>query len=299
MKTNNSNHDQNRSKPSKPSHLQQTSLRLHRIGVSVLSALCPVLRSFPIEIRGDENLPEGAAVYACNHSNTHDFFVMTEVFSRLGRPVTTLAAWDGLNLLSRIAFTLGNAVFVTRPDKNSRRAGFRKFCEGIRRGENGVIFPESTWNLHPVRPMLKLNAGFLRASIMEQVPVVPVILEYEEIADLCKKESELYTRCIVTFGTQFFPSAEEELYSQAEEVREIMSRMRTALREELGTRKASLEQIDPNVYLNHLDIKKNRAFGFIYHTEWESGFLLEKENEYTLNSSGALIPAFTEQTIEH
>ncbi len=35
----------------------------------------PILRSFPIEIRGQENLPDGSAIYVCNHLNSHDIFI--------------------------------------------------------------------------------------------------------------------------------------------------------------------------------------------------------------------------------
>ena len=214
-----------------------------------------------------------------------------EVLARLKRPFVGLGAWDGLNIVSRTAFAMGNTVFIKRYSKDSRRAGFEKFCSHIIHGENGVIFPESTWNLHPTRPMQKLNAGFVRAALITGVPIIPMVFEYVEVPKLCKKESELYSRCVVTFGEPIFPSMDKDLFLQADAICESMSDMRKVLWEEFGIDKTSLDAVNRELYLNHLDMKKNHAFGFKYDTIAESRFLLEKENEYCLNQQGEFVPA--------
>jgi len=167
---------------------------------------------------------------------------------------------------------------------------YEKFCNRLSQGVNGLIFPESTWNLHPIRPMQKLNAGFLRASLATGRPVVPMLLEYEEVSGICQKESQLYTRCIVTFGKPFMPSAQEDIFQQTEKFRNIVIQMRVALWAELNIEKSTIEQINKEVYMNHLDVKKNRAFGFRYNTEAESQFLLDKENEFILSPTGEFRP---------
>ena len=260
----------------------------------LIVALCPLLRRFPIEIRGEENIPHEPVLFVCNHSNTHDVFVAMEMFSRLHLRLAPFVAWDGLSVVSRTVFAFGNAVFIRRPSKKSRREGFGKFCDKINHGENGLIFPESTWNLHPVRPMQKLNAGFIRVALATRVPVVPIILEYIEIPELCRKESELYSQCVVTFGKPIYPSMEKDLYEQADAVYVIMSDMRKALWEEFGIDKTSLDAIDRELYLNHLDMKKNHAFGFKYDTIGELRFLLDKENEYFVNQQGEFVPVCLE-----
>ena len=252
----------------------------------------PVLRSFPIEIRKAPT--EKNAIFVCNHSNTHDVFVAMEVIARLKRSFVGLAAWDGLNIVSRIAFAMGNTVFVKRFSKESRVAGLEKLCAHILHGENGVIFPESTWNLHPTWPMQKLNAGFLRAALVTSVPVIPMILEYIEAPKVCKKEAELYSRCVVTFGEPIYPSMDRDLFEQADAVRTMMSDMRKALWVEFGIHRDSLDEINRELYLNHLDMKKNHAFGFKYDTVAESHFLLGRENEYCINQQGEFVPACLE-----
>lgn len=185
---------------------------------------------------------------------------------------------------------MGNCVFVNRADKADRAIGFQKFCGRINAGEDGLVFPESTWNLHPTLPMQKLNAGFLRMSLATNRPIVPVIFEYEEVPTKCKKESELYSRCIVTFGNPIFPTSECNLFAQAEKVRDIMAQMRIALWKELGIERDSLDRINTELYLNHIDMRKNCAFGFCYGSEYESHFLLEKENEFFLDPERIFAP---------
>lgn len=77
---------------------------------------------------------------------------------------------------------------------------------------------------------------------------------------------------------------------KAEEFHNIMIQMRLTLWTELNVQRFSFEQINKEEYMNHLDIKKNRAFGFRYNTEVESQFLLDKENEYVLTPAGEFRP---------
>lgn len=257
----------------------------------LIASICPLLRHFPIDIRGQENLLQNEqAVFVCNHSNSHDLLVAMEVFSRLHRRYTFLAARDGLNAFIKMIFILGNAVLISRASKESRRTGFEKFCCKIQKGESGLIFPESTWNLHPTLPMHQLNAGFLRASLTTGVPVIPVIFEYIEVPDIQRKESKLYTSCVVTFGMPIVPSKEQDLFEQAEYVRTMMADMRKAVWKEFGIKRDSPETIDRELYLNHLDLKKNHAVGFRYDSALESRFLLDQENDYCMNERGEFVP---------
>lgn len=257
----------------------------------LIAKLAPLLRNFPIEIRGTENIPEDTTVvFVGNHSNSHDFFIIKEVFSRIKRAVTPLAAWDGLSLISRTAFYLGNVTFIERSNKDSIENGILKFCSKILNGNDGFILGEATWNLHPFLPMQKVKAGVVQTSLITGKPIIPVIIEYVEVPKFCKKEKELYSRCVVKFGKPIFTMIEDNIFAQAENVQKIMELMRRELWIEFGIIRDNFGDLDKEIYLNHLYLKKFMAFGFKYDSEQESKFLLNKENEFIVDSMENFVP---------
>lgn len=257
----------------------------------LITLIAPLLRNFQIEIRGEENIPKDTeCIFVGNHSNSHDFFVINETFSRIKKPVTALAAWDGLNILSRSMFYLGNITFLNRVDKESVEKGILDFGSKILNGNNGFIMGESTWNLHPILPMQKVKAGAVQVSLITGKPIVPVIFEYVEVPGLCKKEKDLYSKCIVSFGNPIRTNTDKNIFDQTKDIQRIMEKMRIELWEELGISKEKIEDIDKQIYLNHLYLKKFKAFGFKYNTEHESRFLLNKENEYCVDQNGDFVP---------
>jgi len=94
----------------------------------LIAKIAPSLRNYEIEIYGVENIPDETAVFLCNHSNSHDFFTIREVFYRLSKRVTPLGAWDGLNLCSRLLFRLGDVTLIKRDSAESKREGILDFC---------------------------------------------------------------------------------------------------------------------------------------------------------------------------
>jgi len=262
----------------------------------LISLIAPLLRNFQIEIRGEENIPKDSeVVFVGNHSNSHDFFVIKEVFARLKRQITPLAAWDGLSFVSRLAFYLGNVTFIKRSDKDSIENGILKFCSKILNDNDGFILGEATWNLHPILPMQKVKAGVVQVSLITGKPIIPVIMEYIEVPKLCKKEKDLYSRCVVKFGKPIYTTIEDNIFTQTEKVQKCMESMRRELWAEFGIIRDSLCEIDKEIYLNHLYIKKFKAFGFKYDSEQESKFLLSKENEYIIDSTGNFAPGILKE----
>lgn len=262
----------------------------------LISLLAPFLRSFPIEIRDEDNIPvDTEVVFVGNHSNSHDFFVIKEVSKRINRHVTPLAAWDGLNLLSRLMFYLGNITFIDRSNKESVEKGILDFCSKIINGNNGFILGEATWNLHPILPMQKVKAGVVQTALITGKPIVPVIMEYIEVPRACKKEKELYSKCVVQFGKPIYVTVEENIFTQVSLIQNVMESMRRVLWSEFGIVRNGLDSIDKEIYLNHLYLKKFKAIGFKYNSENESRYLLDKENEYYINHEGKFVPGILEE----
>lgn len=268
----------------------------HSTGSSKFVAfIAPLFRNFPIEIRGAENLIDTNVLFSGNHSNSHDVFVIKEVFRKLKRKISPLVAYDGLNTLSRTFFFMSDGTFIDRADKKSIEKGLIDFCNKILKGNDGFMFGESTWNLHPLLPMQKLKAGITLVSLITGKPIIPVIFECVESAQICKKESSLYDKCIVQFGTPYYAATDKNIFEQTYNLQIIMENMRRKLWDELGIRKDSFENINKELYLNHLYLKKFKATGFKYNSELETQFLLNKENEYVINQNGDFVPGILQR----
>lgn len=265
----------------------------------LISHIAPTLRNYDLDIIGEENLPkETSAVFICNHSNSHDFFTTQEVFSEINRPITPFGASDCLDFFSLQLFKAGDVTLIDRTDKESSVNGTMTFAKKIIDGEDGIIFGESTWNLHPIKPMLPIKVGGTQISLIADTVVVPTIFEYVEVPNIVDKEKELYTRCIVSFGKPIKITPTDDLFQKTKEIQTIMENMRIELWKKLNIKKDSLDDINKDIYLNHTYLKKFDALGFEYDSEHESQFILKDENgkvenEYRLDENGDFVPGIT------
>lgn len=259
----------------------------------------PHVRGYDYEVVGLENIPSnGNAIFVCNHSNSHDFFTPYEVFRNMGIDPMVFVANDDLNGLTNYLFKSCGAIEADRNDKKSTEQGILKFASGLVRGKAGVIYGESTWNLHPIKSMHKIKLGSAYISALAEVPIIPTIIEYVEVPDLCTKEIDMYKVCRVTFGTPIHINLERGLGQETARLQSEMERMRCEGWSELGIDRSSLRNIDIEVYLNHTYLKKFGGFGFTYDSESEARHLYSEdgypvENEFTLDQNGLFVPGVT------
>lgn len=279
------------------------NINIHSKDVSkkLIAHISPLLRNYDLEIYGEENLPlDDSAVFICNHSNSHDFFTTEEVFDKLGRKVTPFGADDCLDFFSLQLFKAGDVTLIDRDDKESSLNGIMNFSKKIIDGEDGVIFAEGTWNLHPILPMQPIKAGGTQTAMIADKVVIPTVYEYVEIPDLCSKEKELYTKCIVIFGKPIIVKRTDNLFEKTKEIQNALESMRKDLWKKIGLKKSTIDQINPELYINHTYLKKFGALGFTFDSEHEFKYLLKKkdgsyENEFIMDESGSLIPGINKK----
>lgn len=275
--------------------IKKKSQTMKKLSIS----LCPLFNGVHIEMRGVENIPQNdSAIFICNHSNSHDMFTVQQVFKLLGRDVTVLVGQDCLSYLSYTAFYFLDATFINRRDKESAELGTFKMAHKILKGQDGVIFGEGTWNIHPTKPMHHLKMGGVKLGAITSKVIIPTIFEYVESPGIITKEANLYKKIIVTFGTPININHHEGLITQTAEIESIMVQMRRQNWSSLNISKENLATIDQEEYLNHTYLKKFAAFGFNYDSLYESQFLLSLddkpvENEYHLNSNNEFVPGVT------
>ncbi len=270
------------------------------IGQKLISKIAPIQRNFDYEIIGAENLPKDGAVIVCNHSNSHDFFTALESFNNLSLPVSVFAADDDLNILSSNVFNFANATLVDRNDKESCKNGLFELTGKIIDNNYGVIFGESTWNLHPYREMNVLKVGAARSAGISEKQIVPTIFEYVEVPNLCSKEKELYSKCVIKFGKPVTIDINYDLFSQMLNIENIMIKMRDEIWEEYGIMSGGKKVVDPQRYVNHTWLKKFDALAFTYDSESEFKYLYfrdntPRENEYHIDDNGMFTPGITKK----
>ncbi len=277
----------------------KVNIESKKISKRIIAQLAPHLRNYKMEIYGEENIPkDDSAVYICNHSNSHDFFTLHEAFGSMNRNVTPFGASDDLTFCSLLMFKLGDVTLIDRNDKMSSLNGLMQFSQKVTEGEDGIIFGEATWNLHPYRVMQGIKTGGVQAAVIAKTVVIPTIFEYVEVPELVDKEKDLYSRVIVEFGKPVVIKQDDNIIEKTKLVQSTMEQMRSELWKKLGIMRNSLDDVNKEIYLNHTYNKKFNAFGFEYDSASESKYLAKDqngniENEYTLDKDGNFVPGVT------
>lgn len=273
--------------------------RFKNIGQKLISKIYPLLRNYDLEIIGEENIPQDdSAIFMCNHSNSHDIFTAYEVFEQLGRTASVMVASDCLSLAAETIFRISDATIIDRRDKASSLKGLLEHSKKIIEGTCGVVFGEATWNLNPYLPMQQIKIGGTNMGAITEKCIIPTILEYVEVPDIVTKESELYKKCVITFGKPIKIDPSLSPIAQTIIVQRAMEELRLESWQKNGIVRNGIEGINKEIYLNHTYIKKFKALGFTYDSESESKFLYSPngepvENEYTINENGEFVPGVT------
>lgn len=275
-----------------------------QIGQNIIKHVYPLLRKYKLELQGLENIPRDSNVlFLVNHSNSHDIFTAYEVLSHLQRRGSVMVATDCLSPLTTEIFYISNATLLDRRKVEDRKNSILKLSKKILDGNDGVIFGESTWNLHPTLPMHNIKQGISKISAITQVPIIPTIFEYIEEDGIIKEENQLYKKCIIRFGTPIMINYTDNLINQTNYLKNEMIKIRNGIWNDYKANKGNISNIDPVTYVNHTYLKKFKAFGFTYDSKKEQEFLLflnnePRENEYSITSEGSFCPGITEKNFE-
>lgn len=270
-------------------------------GQSLIEYVYPFIRNYKLEIEGEENIPVDTNVlFLVNHSNSHDAFTAFEVLSKLGRNVSILAGKDCLSPAVRELFSISNATLLDRRVKEDRESSILRLSNKILSGSDGLIFGESTWNLHPTKAMHNIRTGISQVSLITGVPVIPTVFEYVEEKGLFRTEGELYKKCVVRFGKPIMLDYNANLINETNNLKDEMVNLRMSTWNDYGISKDSVNPIE---YINHTYLKKFKAFGFTYDSKSEQEYILylngeKKENEYTIDDNGNFVAGITPKNFE-
>ena len=126
-----------------------------------------------VEVEGAENLPEGPAVFVCNHQSMIDIPVL---LTALGRPRALMAkAVLGKVPLLRGWMRLFDCIFVQRDDPKAARHSYEEGVRLVKNGRDLIIFPEGTRSKDG--ELLDFKAGSFRIASVNGVPLVPLLID--------------------------------------------------------------------------------------------------------------------------
>lgn len=259
--------------------LEIKSKQLH-IGQDLIKSVYPTLRNYKIEIQGEENIPHDSNVlFVANHSNSHDIFTAYEMFSFLNRRGSVMVATDCLSPVITGVFNISNATLLDRRVKEERSQSVLNLSNKILNGNDGLIFGEGTWNLHPYMTMHNIQNGASKISLITQVPIIPTIIEYIEKDELVLTDAQLFSKCVIRFGKPIMINIDEVLSLQSDYIKNEMSRIREQIWKDYNVKKGNENVVDPQMYLNHTYAKKFKAMGFTYDSKSEQEYLLFAKEE--------------------
>lgn len=205
--------------------------KLKRIVNKVAKKLVPILAGGDVEIvsDGQENIPEGAVLFASTHQGILDNFCWISetpkhcviLHSKVTSPFLLISQLcTGLVLVSK-----------KKEDIDNRRNAKLDMIQILLKGHSIWYSPESAWNLSPNKLHLPLSFGFLDVAKKAGVPVIPVVTEFSyDTSDSKERVTKVHTR----YGKPIVVNMFDDLNKKLLEYEEQISTIRWELFEEKG-----------------------------------------------------------------
>ncbi len=158
-------------------HTKSRALKLREnylkfIGIPILN--------IDIEVEGKPI--ETPALYVSNHRSFSDPAVACRYLRAFVLAKAEVAAYPIINKGAELT----GVIWVNRNDQTSRSTARSKLVETIKSGYNILLYPEGTVGIH--RETLPFKVGSFFEAAENNIPVVPIAIEYMSPKDLWVKE---------------------------------------------------------------------------------------------------------------
>jgi 1-acyl-sn-glycerol-3-phosphate acyltransferase len=147
---------------------KQIAQMVHRWAVRIIK-----VAGGKVVLQGEENIPEGAAVYIANHQSDFDIPIM---LGYVGEPRALMAKVElakvpGIHLW----MTLLNCIFLDRSDVKQSVRALREGVKMVQNGKSITVFPEGTRSKGG--PAREFKGGAFKIATKAKAPVVPVTID--------------------------------------------------------------------------------------------------------------------------
>ncbi len=194
---------------------------------------------------GQENIPDGAVIFACTHQGILDNFVW---ISETPKHCLILHGAFVNPLLIACQVNTGLVMVSKRDnDRENRQNAKLDMVTLLLNGHSIWYFPEGTWNLSPNKMHLPMKFGVMDVARKANAPIVPVVIEntYDSSSG-----NEVITAVQIRYGKPIDVGVTGDLQEKLEEYSTAISTIRFTLMENKGEFKRS--EILPMEYANYI-----------------------------------------------
>lgn len=156
---------------------QERAFKLRSIYIRIITAI------FGISCDVEGKARAGTALYVSNHRSPLDPVILLHY---LDAYVIAKAEVANIPFLHTGAQLTG-VIYVQRESKDSRYSVREKLVEKLKEGINILVYPEGTVNYE--KKIMEYRPGTFIEATKNNIPVIPVILEYYHQKDLWKNRS--------------------------------------------------------------------------------------------------------------
>lgn len=187
------------------------------------------IKGYDLFIENQSIIPNRPVIYASSHQDFNDHFNVV-----LSIP-TYMIILNSSNVPNIIKVIMGihGIEYVDRNDSKSRFKSKINLMEYLAKGKSIVVFPEATYNCSPNKPILPLHSGIIDIAKKMQVPIVPLVQEYDFDTSRLDGKNRVKS-CTVRFGMPIYVSYDDDIQSKKEELRDAMATIRYNLIEKKG-----------------------------------------------------------------
>ena len=139
-------------------------------------------------------VPEGTCLYVSNHRSYMDPIVALRQIRALPVAKAEVSGWPLVGFAARSTGIL----YVKRESRRSRSNTLQAMNEALNEGKSILIYPEGTTHLEPTTTTFR--KGAFRLATDEQIPVVPMAIEYGRKEDAWVGDATFLPHFLSTFG---------------------------------------------------------------------------------------------------
>ena len=166
----------------------------HHAANSTMGWCRSLVKNLNITVEMNGKIPSQGVLFVSNHRSYIDVAVAGQYFPCTFLAKKELANWPILGLAAKLA----KVIFVDRNNSDSRKKSRNTISQTLKQGISVIVFPEGTSYAGP--GILEFRPGAFELAAYNNIPVVPVAIEYDDKNDAWVGNDTFIRHFLQTFG---------------------------------------------------------------------------------------------------